>query len=325
MSLDPVPALPSPAPGARREPSTHQLRLFLALAEEAHFGRAAARLFMTQPALSQQIRALEERLGMLLIDRTSRAVTLTAAGRALLPEAREVVDAVARLRRRAETFAREVRGHLVLGFIGAEASMPYTHAVLSALNERHPRIGIEMRGLDFADQIDALANGDVDAAFLRPPLPPGVQTLHLATEPRVACLAANDPLAAGSPLTLAQLADRPVIDLPEGSPPGWRDFWTVAPRPDGASPLFGPVATDVESLLHTVARGPAMSFLPAAARRLYPRPGVAYLPVTDLSPCTSALAWLPHRRTHPLLTALRESAHAALSCTKPRPLNASGP
>ncbi|RKN53333.1 LysR family transcriptional regulator, partial [Streptomyces klenkii] len=196
-SEPPDAALAHSATGARREPSTHQLRLFLVLAEEAHFGRAAARLFMTQPALSQQIRALETRLGVLLFDRTSRGVALTPAGRALLPEAREVVEAMVRLRRHADTHAREVRGRLVLGFIGAEASMPYAHAVLGELHARHPRIGIELRALDFADQIDAMANGDVDAALLRPPVPPGVQTLQLATEPRLACLAANDRLATG--------------------------------------------------------------------------------------------------------------------------------
>ncbi|WP_326595128.1 LysR family transcriptional regulator [Streptomyces sp. NBC_01803] len=299
-------------PDARREPSPHQLRLFLMLAEELHFGRAAARLFMTQPALSQQIRALETRLGVPLVDRSSRAVVLTPAGLALLPEAQAIVDALARLRRRADGHAREIRGHLVIGFVGAESAMPHTHAVLTALYSRHPRITVEMRLLDLADHIEALLNGDVDAAFLRPPFPPGIQSLHLATEPRVACLPAGDPLATGAPITLAQLADHAVVGLPARTPRPWRDFWAVDPRPDGTPARFGPVATDVEALLHVVAGGLAMAFLPASARRLFPRPGVAYVDVSDVSPCTSALAWAPHRRSHPAVAALREAARVAL-------------
>ncbi|MGK5529742.1 LysR family transcriptional regulator [Streptomyces sp. URMC 129] len=301
----------------RREPSPHQLRLFLALAEELHFGRAAARMYMTQPALSQQIRALETRLGVALVDRTSRTVTLTPAGLALLPEARAIVDSMARLRRHADTHARELRGHLVIGFIGAESAMPHTHAVLATLHGRHPRVSVEMRLLDFADQIQALTNGDVDAAFLRPPLPPGIQSLHLASEPRLACLPASDPLAAtGEPIVLAQLADHPVVGLPARTPRVWRDYWAVDPRPDGTPARFGPVVTDLEALLHAVSRGQAMGFLPAAARRLFPRPGVAYVDVADLSPCTSALAWLPHKRTHPTVAALREAARVTLRRTR---------
>ncbi|WP_059007702.1 LysR family transcriptional regulator [Streptomyces specialis] len=297
---------------ARREPSPHQLRLFLVLAEELHFGRAAARLFMTQPALSQQIRALETRLGVPLLDRTSRTVALTPAGLTLLPEAQAIVEAMARLRRRADTHAREIRGHLVLGFIGAESAMPHTHAVLTELHGRHPRISVEMRMLDFVDQIDALNNGDVDAAFLRPPLPSGIQSLHLATEPRVACLPSDDPLAGGGPLLLEQLAGHAVVDLPPRTPRVWRDYWAIDPRPDGTPARFGPVVADLEAMLHVVAGGRAMSFLPASARRLFPRPGVAYVDLADVSPCTSALAWAPHKRAQPAVAALREAARVAV-------------
>jgi hypothetical protein len=97
---------------AAREPSIHQLRLFLVLAQELHFGRAATRLFITQPALSRQIRGLEDRLGLSLVERTSRAVALTEAGQALLPEAREIVAGMSRLLQVARARAREASGHL---------------------------------------------------------------------------------------------------------------------------------------------------------------------------------------------------------------------
>ncbi len=154
--------------GLGREPSIHQLRLYLVLAEELHFGRAASRLFMTQPALSRQIRALEDRLGVPLIDRTSRRVMLTDAGRSLLPDAREAVAAVSRLRSQARLRAREVSGHLVIGQIGAEAAMPYTQAILAELRRKYPPISTEIRNVNMAGQFDTLTRGETDVVFLRP-------------------------------------------------------------------------------------------------------------------------------------------------------------
>ncbi|GGQ99413.1 LysR family transcriptional regulator [Streptomyces asoensis] len=284
------------------------MRLFVVLSEELHFRRAAARLFITQSALSQQIRDVEQRLGLRLFERTSRAVALTDAGRALLPEARAAVDAVARVRRIADAQARRLSDELVVGTVGAEAAMPHTRAVLRALLERRPRTTVRVVGLNFADHLAALGRQEVDVMFLRPPVPAGIELHHLAIEPRVACLAAGDPLAALPGVTLAQLAGRPVVAVPEEVPRVWWDFWAVDPRPDGSPVRYGPVATDVESLLHAVADGEAMCFLPAAARDLFPRPGISYVDVTDLSPCTAALAWLAERRDEPAIGAVREAA-----------------
>ncbi|MEU8868146.1 LysR family transcriptional regulator [Streptomyces umbrinus] len=224
-----------------KEPSIHQLRLFLTLSEELHFGRAAARLFITQPALSQQIRELEKRLGVRVMERTSRTLTLTAAGQALLPEARAAVTAVDRLRRAADAQLRQSTGRLVVGTMGAEASMAHTRAVLSLLQ--------------------------------------GV----------------------------------PVVDMPEQVPRQWWDFWAVDPRPDGSRVRYGPVVTDMESLLHTVATGEAMCFLPKAAREYFPRAGIRYIDVADLTPSTSALAWLRRRRAESTIRAIRHAAQEATS------------
>ena len=316
---DPEPcpsSTPAPAGEARREPSTHQLRLFLALADELHFSRTAARLFITQSALSRQIRALETHLGVALVERSSRTVELTAAGEALLPEIRTAVAAMERVGRTADAHARDVSGHLVLGCIGGEAAMPYTRAILTELRARHPQVTFEMRSLSFVSQIEALTGGEVDAAFLRPPLPSGIQTLHLATEPRVACLAADDPLVAEQPLTLARLAGHVMVDVPAEAPRAWWDYWTVNPRPDGTPVRFGPVVTDMEATLLAVARGQAIVFLPAAARALYPRPGVAYVEVADLPLSTAALAWLPKNRNRPQVAALRRAASAVVEAAR---------
>lgn len=294
------------------EPSVHQLRLFVVLSEELHFRRAATRLFITQSALSQQIRDLEQRLGVKLFERTSRAVALTAAGRALLPDARAAVDAVTRVRRMADAQARLLSDQLVAGTIGAEAAMPHTRAVLRQLLDQRPRMTLRVVSLNFADHLAALVRQEVDVMFLRPPVPAGIEVRQLATEPRVACLSADDPLAALPSVSLAQLAGRPVVAMPAEVPRVWWDFWAVDPRPDGSTVRYGPVATDMEALLHAVAEGEAMCFLPSAARDLFPRPGIRYVDVTDLTTCSAALAWLAERRDEPTIAAVREAARAVL-------------
>ncbi|MEV5357116.1 LysR family transcriptional regulator [Streptomyces sp. NPDC052693] len=299
-----------------REPSIHQLRLYLTLSEELHFSRAAARLFITQPALSQQIKDLEKRLGVRLVERGRRAVTLTEAGRALLPEARAAVAAVDRLRSAADAQMRQVSGRLIVGTMGAEASMAHTRAVLGLLQDRHPHMTVQLVNLGFGDHLAALAQQEADVVFLRPPVTDDIELHHLATEPRVACLSADHPLATLPRLTLAQLSGVPVVDMPGQVPRLWWDFWAVDPRPDGSPVHYGPVVTDMESLLHMVAAGEAMCFLPAAAREYFPRPGVSYIDVIDLAPSTSALAWLRRRRSEPTIKAIRQAAHEAASAAR---------
>ncbi|MFC9111719.1 MULTISPECIES: LysR family transcriptional regulator [Streptomyces] len=296
-----------------REPSIHQLRLFLTLNEELHFGRAAARSFITQPALSQQIRELEKRLGVAVVERSGRTVRLTEAGQALLPEARAAVGAVDRLRRVADAQVRQVSGRLVVGTMGAEASMKHTRSVLGLLRNRHPGMTVQLINLGFGDHLAALAQQEADVVFLRPPVTDDIEVHHLATEPRVACLAADHPLAALPALTLAHFYGMPVVDMPQQVPRLWWDFWAVDPRPDGSRVRYGPVVTDMESLLHTVAAGEAMCFLPAAAREYFARPGVKYVDVADLAPSTSALAWLRARRSEATVRAVRQAAREAMT------------
>ncbi|WP_101255742.1 LysR family transcriptional regulator [Streptomyces barkulensis] len=293
---------------ATRTPDLHQLRIFTVLAEELHFGRTAARLFTTQPAVSRQVRALEDALGVAVFDRTSRAVSLTPAGRALLPEAREVLAAVDRLHAVAERHLREVAGSLRVGGIGGEATTNYAQAVLAGLAQEHPRLAVELRALGFGEQFQALLGGDVDIAFLREPVPAGIQVLPLSRERRVVCLPADDPLAAHTAVSLADLARHTVVDVPSWASRAWWEHWSADPRPDGAPVRYGPVVDDVESMLTTVARGQGIAFLPARARDFYPRPGVRYLDVPELPPSTAVLAWNGRHRDRPDIAAVRAVA-----------------
>jgi DNA-binding transcriptional LysR family regulator len=294
-----------------REPSVHQLRLLLAVAGELHFGRAAGRMFISQPALSQQIRALEDRLAITLVERGAGPVRLTPAGRAVAEQARAVVEGLERLLQVADSHAGALTGRLRVGSLGAEAAMPHAEAVLSHLRAHHPHLEVEVHNLGFIQQFDALTGGEVDAAFLRGPLPRGLQSFQLASESRVVCLAADDPLSGAHRLTLAQLADRLVVDMPREVPRAWWDHLTVNPRPDGTPVRFGPVVRDTETMVLAVLQKRAITFLPASARDLYPRPGLVYVDVPELGESVSVLAWLPANRDLPAVQALRASARSA--------------
>lgn len=305
---------PEPGPARRADPTASQLRMFLALAEELHFGNAARRMFLSQSALSQQIKELERRLGVRLVERSRHSVRLTPAGQALHPAIKHASDSVDDLRRLADRHRRQVSGHAVLGVVGAEASQAHTVAMLAELRRLHPDLTVEFRSLDYTSQFRAVARGDVDAAILMRPVPAGLTTLDLASGPTVAVLPAGDPLAAEeAPITLARLSDRTFIDFPPGTDPELRDGWCVDPRPDGTRVRYGPCANDIEAVVTTVAQGEGIFFLPAIARDLFPRPGISYVDVADLPDWVSVLAWAPHSHSSSVVTALRQAARQSLA------------
>ncbi|MGW6424927.1 LysR family transcriptional regulator [Nocardia sp. NPDC055053] len=276
------------------DPTAHQLRLLLTLAEELHFGRTARRLYLTQPALSQQIRSLEERLGIALFDRSSRRVELTAAGRAVLPAARSVVDAADELRNIARRMAAGSE-RLRLGVCESFAALQSTRSVIAALTELHPGLGPDVRVLDrFSDQLVALRSGEIDAAFTHFPVPDDLHCGPLTVEPRLACIASSDPLAGRSSLRLTDLSGHRVISLVSPTFRAGHDFWSVNPRPDGSEVRHAPhQGSSFESMLSTVSLGAAVAFVPAVAAELYPRPDLRYLAVEDLTECTFGIAWHP--------------------------------
>ena len=178
---------------------------------------------------------------------------------------------------------------------------------------RHPQITVEIRNLNFVDHMTRLINGEVDVVFLRPPVPSGIQSLPMAGETRVVCLPAHDPLAARASVMLSELADRPVVDVPPEVPRLWWDFWVTDPRPDGSPVRYGPVAADLEALLHTVAAGTAIAFLPAAARTFFPARASRTSTWTAWHRAPPPWPGRPRARTRPAIAAIRQAAATVLA------------
>lgn len=290
------------------DPAVHQLRSLLALAEELHFGRAAARLYLTQPALSQQIRTLERRLGVQLFTRTSRRVQLTPLGRSLLPLVRNVVGAADELRDAARHSTAGADGMVLrIGLTDCAATLAATRSVIAALTTLHRGLEVDFQVLDLVEQPVALALGKIDAAFVYGPVSAGFHAEPLTTEPRVVCLSSSDPLARRPALRLADLADRPMVGLAPAVSVAERRFWGMDPRPDGTPVRYTDHhAIRVESLLSAVSFDGAIAFLPAVAAELFPRPDIRYRPVADLAPCTFSVVWPEPNRENPNIAVLAD-------------------
>ncbi|RBM11721.1 LysR family transcriptional regulator [Streptomyces sp. PT12] len=275
------------------DPEVRQLRYFVAVAEELHFGRAAERLGMAQPPLSRAIRQLERQLNVRLLERTTRRVALTPAGEVLLRDARTALDAVAAAARRARHAGRpEPTLRLALKADYDGGLLP---GILDAYGREAASVPVELVLCGRGEQVPALREGRADVALL--PLPfedRGLDVETLLTEPRLVALAATDPLAARSRLRLADLAGRV---LPDGTP---------ADREDARTPSRH---LDLAQIFNLTELGRLVWFPPLSVTRRHPRPGIAYRHVDDLPPLTLAFAW-PEDSRSPAVAALVRTALA---------------
>ena len=273
------------------------VQYFVAVAEELHFGRAAERLHIAQPSLSQQIRRLEMQLGVTLLDRNSRNVHLTDAGEALLVEGRKTL-------RHAEHAIQATRTagapRLRVGFYGS-AGTDLLPDVLRAFAERQPPLAVSVNELPFGN-VDAVLDGTVDVAFTR--LQSGQTQLDIApirSEPRVVALAAAHPLAARDSVRFAELADDSFITNPMVPDHGARPpRWLAEQHRHGLPGRVAAESAGVLEILTLVAAGRGVCLVPSAVARHYPRRDIAYVPVSDAEPAVVSLAWRPGTLDAPL-------------------------
>jgi DNA-binding transcriptional LysR family regulator len=276
---------------------TRELRYFVAVAEELHFGRAARRLGIAQPPLSRAIQQLERRLGATLLDRTSRGVTLTAAGEVLLDEGRVVLDAVAAADRRTRRAAQAEAGTspaLVL-VTKAGASSELLAKLLDTYAAEPGAVTVDVLLCGPGEQERLLRDGRADVALLHRPFDSaaGLDTEDLHTEGQVAILPAAHPLAAASVLRMDDLGGLPGLPLPRW--PG-RD----GTYPDGP----GPRVRDNTQLLQLIALGRACAILPESVRA-HLGGGLAAVPLADAPRVTTVIAWPPHSRSQAIAGLVR--------------------
>ncbi|SBS71176.1 LysR family transcriptional regulator [uncultured Microbacterium sp.] len=286
----------------------HVIRYFCVLAEELHFGRAAARLSITPPSLSQQIARLESQLGAKLFDRSPRKVELTPHGRELLPLARRVQDDHDQVLNWAISVRRDVDApSLRVGVVAAGAGALTTSAIATTL-QKVPNARIEMRRLGFFDTVDDLDSGRADVVFAPWPLqlPQRIRVEPLWSEPRVLVVRKDHRFAGREAITIAETADE-VFVAAGGGVPEVVDWWVVDPRPDGSRPRRGPTADSVEGLLELVAAGAGVNIAGESASRHYRRDDLAYVRIDDIEPATIVLCTRMDAR-NPMVTTFRETA-----------------
>lgn len=268
---------------------TRLLRAFVAVADERSVTRAAARLSLTQPALSKQLRRLEDQLGIPLLTRDAHGVELTTAGAALLPAACDTLDAWAAGQRRVLTAARAGLPQITVGFI-ANAADELTSSIIRRFTAARPSWRVELQQSDWSDPTAGLTTGTTDAALLRLPVPDTapLRVQPLFSEPRTVAMATAHPLATRKSLTMTDLLDEPVV-APRG-PVAWRDWWIAAEHRGDRSAVIGAVVGTPDEWLQAIANGAGISIAFASAARYYQPPNVTYRPIDGLPPSTVAVA-----------------------------------
>ena len=274
------------------------LRYFLAVATHGSFTRAAEALYMSQPALSKQVRSLERQLRTTLFDRQHRDLRLTRAGRELVPHAEEIVDAWESARR-ALTQAAECS--LVVG-MHTSPGRRLLPEVRARLQDRCADADFEMRQMPWSDRLAGLGDRTTDAAFVWLPLPqPPYRWVTIAREPRLVALSRRHRLASRRTVTMADLLDEPFLALPESAGP-LRDHWLAVEHRGGHPVRIAGTINDTEETYEAVAAGVGVCLLAAGNAPIFARGDVVMPTVGDLPPSELVLAW--HERHRPPLLEL---------------------
>jgi DNA-binding transcriptional LysR family regulator len=254
-----------------------QLRYFVAVAEELHFGHAAARLGMAQPPLSRAIRDIERHLGVRLLERTTRNVALTPAGETLLRDARHALDAVSAAGRRARNAGLPTPALRLA--LKADYDAGLLPQIVAAYRREPAALKVEPLLGGRGEQVPALHDGRADVALLPTPFDDrGLDSEPLITEPNLVALAVTDPLAARPALRLADFEGR---SLPDGAEA------TLGPQ----RPQPGPSKLDMTQIFNLIEIGTIVFFVPTSVARRYTRPDIVFREVTDLPPAGLVVAW----------------------------------
>ncbi|MGY2293250.1 LysR family transcriptional regulator [Pseudomonas sp. SDO528_S397] len=267
------------------------LRAFVVLAQELHFGRAAAQLAIVQPALSMQIKLLETELGVRLLDRNRHSVTLTDAGRVFLPEAQATLHQAARAADVARASHRGEIGRLRLGFVSSVLPQLLPE-LIRAVHQRYPRIELELKDMPGPDQAAALKNGLLDFGLMRLPAAyPGVQTRAVLQEHFCVALPVDHPLAQQASIHPQDLLDVPVSILARRYAPGFYDEFIQAMAGCGVTLTIAAELGEFTTMLALVSAGLGVGLLPHQAARALPAHCVSRPLELGAFRASTGLAW----------------------------------
>ncbi|WP_431095793.1 LysR family transcriptional regulator [Polaromonas aquatica] len=286
-------------------------RQFLAVAEELHFGRAAQRLNMTQPPLTQAIAQLEVLLGLRLFDRTKRSVQLTAAGAALVPEARDLLARAQALPAYARASADGEAGRLRLAFVST-AGFDLLPRWVRAFREQYPKVQLELIEATGDVQLQAFERGEIDAGFiLHSPgfAPPGLACRRISQDPLVVAIPEQSELAGQTLLALKDLLEQPLVIFPRRILPSLYDAIFAMYHAAGKLPRVAQEAIQMQTIVNLVSAGLGVAWVPESVRQ-FQRPGVVYRGVSvgkaplrgaaAVPGCETSLVW-PAASANPAL------------------------
>lgn len=266
------------------------LRYFIAIAEERNFTRAALRLRIAQPALSQQIQRLEESLQVRLVDRSARRIALTRAGEEFLHHARGVLIAASEAVRAARALALESPA-LTLAFVGS-AAYTLLPMLIRSFRKQAPEIRLVCVEMPIAEQLEALADGKIDAALVRPPLAdPALAHKTLVDEAFLLAVPDDIDLPGNVPFSVRELGRTPLVMFARGLAPGFAELLADYCRTHEVQPLVVAEAVQVHTMLALVGGGVGAAFVPASAARIA-TPGVRFVSLREATPrARYCVAW----------------------------------
>jgi DNA-binding transcriptional LysR family regulator len=285
------------------------LKYFVTVADELHFGRAAERLGISQPPLSQQIHALEQRLGAKLFERKGRGITLSSAGSALLPRARTILT---QAERAAESVARSQRGELGELHLGLMSSGPFTVVVprvLARFRERLPDVRLVIHEMATSHQIDALEQGLIDVGVIRPEkLPDRIKAIELFTDPLTVVMHASNPLASKEgPIGIDELANEDFIFFQRHLGIRLYDQVIALCTRAGFSPRILYEVRELPTIIGLISGGFGVAVLPGSIQRIVVQ-NVVYRPVADADAATAVWAIYRDDATDPMVRAFVDIA-----------------
>jgi DNA-binding transcriptional LysR family regulator len=295
------------------EMELRHLRYFLAVAEELNFTRAAKRLNIAQPPLTQQIKALEAEMGVTLFDRTRYRVELTDAGRSFVPQVARILADVRNAVLIAKQAAAGEVGHVRIGFTESASFNPLVTATFRSFRAAYPEVELSLEESPSTVLATALREGRIDAAFVRPPLRTGEGiALHLIDEEEmVVAIPSNHPLAQRPDLDIRDLAEETFVLYPRTERPGLADTVIAACEKAGFAPKVKQYTPQLSSTINLVAASLGISIVPRSMRGLQPE-AVTYKRLRD--PKLTALLGVAHRTGESSAPVLRfvETARAAI-------------